>query len=82
MPFDGNKWNTRKFLPYQEMLSAIKKKWPNLQRDFDSSNDTAKVINYKPIMQAFLLLLTAWFCVSHSITLCLVLVGVSVSLLP
>lgn len=46
MPFDGNKWNTKKFLPYQEMLSTIQMKWPNLQRHTDTLNDTAKVHIY------------------------------------
>ena len=26
MPFDGNKWDTRKMVPYTEMLDIIKKK--------------------------------------------------------
>lgn len=42
MPFDGNKWNTKKFLPYQEMLSTIQDKWPDLKRHTDTLNDTAK----------------------------------------
>ena len=24
MPFDGNKWNTKKMVPYQEMLNIIR----------------------------------------------------------
>jgi cyclic pyranopterin phosphate synthase len=42
MPFDGNKWNTNKFLPYREMLSSIFKQYPNLTRVNDTENDTAK----------------------------------------
>lgn len=42
MPFDGNKWNDRKMVPYQEMLKSIKSKWPNLQRMEDKANDTSK----------------------------------------
>ena len=43
MPFDGNRWSIGKFLPYQEMLSIISREWPQLERDTDSENDTAKV---------------------------------------
>ncbi|XP_065174806.1 molybdenum cofactor biosynthesis protein 1-like isoform X2 [Sycon ciliatum] len=42
MPFDGNKWNKKKFLSYADMLSSIKSRWPNLERLSDSANDTSK----------------------------------------
>ncbi|KAM8916274.1 molybdenum cofactor biosynthesis protein 1 isoform 2-T2 [Spinachia spinachia] len=31
MPFDGNKWNFKKMVSYQEMLDLIRQKWPNLE---------------------------------------------------
>lgn len=42
MPFDGNKWNTNKMVPFQEMLSIIRKKYPDFQRIQDAPNDTSK----------------------------------------
>ena len=43
MPFDGNKWNFKKMVPYQEMLNTIKEKYPCLHRISDQPNDTSKV---------------------------------------
>ena len=43
MPFEGNKWNDKKMVPYQEMLDIIKSKFSDLQRAEDSANDTSKV---------------------------------------
>ncbi|KAG9462571.1 hypothetical protein GDO78_013843 [Eleutherodactylus coqui] len=31
MPFDGNKWNFKKMVSYQEMLDTIRQKWPELE---------------------------------------------------
>uniref|UniRef100_A0AAQ4Q1M0 Molybdenum cofactor biosynthesis protein 1 n=1 Tax=Gasterosteus aculeatus aculeatus TaxID=481459 RepID=A0AAQ4Q1M0_GASAC len=31
MPFDGNKWNFKKMVSYQEMLDLIRQKWPDLE---------------------------------------------------
>eukprot|EP00918_Siedleckia_nematoides_P035931 GHVU01078124.1.p1 GENE.GHVU01078124.1~~GHVU01078124.1.p1 ORF type:complete len:405 (+),score=46.03 GHVU01078124.1:25-1239(+) len=42
MPFDGNKWNDKKMVPYNEMLDIIKQKWPSLSRTTDVDSDTAK----------------------------------------
>lgn len=42
MPFDGNKWNQDKMFPFQEMLSVIQKKYPNLEKVQDHKNDTSK----------------------------------------
>lgn len=42
MPFDGNKWNTKKMVSYQEMLSIVHQKWPNLEKLHDNENDTSK----------------------------------------
>ena len=42
MPFDGNKWSQGKMVPYQEMLNAIKERYPNIQKVQDHKNDTSK----------------------------------------
>ncbi|XP_059838786.1 molybdenum cofactor biosynthesis protein 1 isoform X5 [Hypanus sabinus] len=42
MPFDGNKWNFKKMVSYQEMLSTIKQKWPELQKLPLEDSGTAK----------------------------------------
>nr|XP_039252042.1 molybdenum cofactor biosynthesis protein 1-like [Styela clava]XP_039252043.1 molybdenum cofactor biosynthesis protein 1-like [Styela clava] len=42
MPFDGNRWNQKKMLPYSEMLSLIHQKWPGLEKIQDHANDTSK----------------------------------------
>ncbi|XP_077997873.1 molybdenum cofactor biosynthesis protein 1-like [Glandiceps talaboti] len=42
MPFDGNKWNFRKMVPYQEMVDSIKERWPDIERLSDRPNDTSK----------------------------------------
>ncbi|KAH8602307.1 hypothetical protein B0O99DRAFT_648117 [Bisporella sp. PMI_857] len=42
MPFDGNKWNKGKMLPYQEMLDIIRSKYPDLRKVQDHKNDTSK----------------------------------------
>ncbi|XP_015230399.1 PREDICTED: molybdenum cofactor biosynthesis protein 1 isoform X1 [Cyprinodon variegatus] len=42
MPFDGNKWNFKKMVSYQEMLDQIRQHWPNLERLQSGPADTAK----------------------------------------
>ncbi|XP_008305166.1 molybdenum cofactor biosynthesis protein 1 isoform X2 [Stegastes partitus] len=42
MPFDGNKWNFKKMVSYQEMLDCIKQQWPNLEVLQAGPTDTAK----------------------------------------
>ncbi|ATY59659.1 molybdenum cofactor biosynthesis 1 B [Cordyceps militaris] len=42
MPFDGNKWNKRKMLGYQEMLDTIRAAHPSLQQLPGHRNDTSK----------------------------------------
>lgn len=42
MPFDGNKWNTKKMVPYQSMLDIIRTKYPDISRISDAPNDTSK----------------------------------------
>ncbi|KAG7258700.1 hypothetical protein CRUP_002002 [Coryphaenoides rupestris] len=43
MPFDGNKWNFKKMVSYQEMLDRIKQQWPALETITTGHADTAKV---------------------------------------
>ncbi|XP_034015487.1 molybdenum cofactor biosynthesis protein 1 isoform X1 [Thalassophryne amazonica] len=42
MPFDGNKWNFKKMVSYQEMLDHIKRQWPKLEMVPTGHTDTAK----------------------------------------
>uniref|UniRef100_UPI0037E910D3 molybdenum cofactor biosynthesis protein 1 isoform X2 n=1 Tax=Semicossyphus pulcher TaxID=241346 RepID=UPI0037E910D3 len=42
MPFDGNKWNFKKMVSYQEMLDHIRQQWPHLERLQTGPTDTAK----------------------------------------
>uniref|UniRef100_A0A669D8F8 Molybdenum cofactor biosynthesis protein 1 n=1 Tax=Oreochromis niloticus TaxID=8128 RepID=A0A669D8F8_ORENI len=42
MPFDGNKWNFKKMVSYQEMLDRIRQKWPDLEMLQAGQTDTAK----------------------------------------
>ncbi|KAM8833409.1 molybdenum cofactor biosynthesis protein 1-like isoform 2-T2 [Synchiropus picturatus] len=42
MPFDGNRWNFRKMVSYQEMLDHIRQRWPDLQPLVPGQADTAK----------------------------------------
>lgn len=42
MPFGGNKWNTKKFVSYAEMLKMIREKWPDVLKLEDKPNDTSK----------------------------------------
>ena len=44
MPFDGNKWNFKKMVPYKEMIDTIKAKYPDFSRLSDKPNDTSKVM--------------------------------------
>ncbi|XP_056250008.1 molybdenum cofactor biosynthesis protein 1 isoform X1 [Seriola aureovittata] len=43
MPFDGNKWNFKKMVSYQEMLDRIRQQWPKLERVQTGHTDTAKI---------------------------------------
>ncbi|XP_055755149.1 molybdenum cofactor biosynthesis protein 1 isoform X2 [Salvelinus fontinalis] len=42
MPFDGNKWNFKKMVSYQEMLDRIRQQWPSLEQLPLGKTDTAK----------------------------------------
>ncbi|XP_032356567.1 molybdenum cofactor biosynthesis protein 1 isoform X2 [Etheostoma spectabile] len=43
MPFDGNKWNFKKMVSYQEMLDHIRQQWPNLEKFQTGQTETAKM---------------------------------------
>ncbi|KAK7904503.1 hypothetical protein WMY93_017110 [Mugilogobius chulae] len=42
MPFDGNKWNFKKMVSYQEMLDQIRQHWPNIGMLPTGPTDTSK----------------------------------------
>nr|XP_006824930.1 PREDICTED: molybdenum cofactor biosynthesis protein 1-like [Saccoglossus kowalevskii] len=42
MPFDGNKWNAHKMVPFQEMVSTIRHKYPDFEKVPDEVNNTSK----------------------------------------
>ncbi|KNC46435.1 molybdenum cofactor biosynthesis protein C [Thecamonas trahens ATCC 50062] len=42
MPFDGNRWNDTKMVPYAELLETIRGAHPSLVREADAPNDTSK----------------------------------------
>ncbi|KAM6973807.1 molybdenum cofactor biosynthesis protein 1-like [Aplochiton taeniatus] len=42
MPFDGNKWNFKKMVSYQEMLDHIRQQWPGLEQLPFRHGETAK----------------------------------------
>jgi cyclic pyranopterin phosphate synthase len=42
MPFDGNGWNDRRFMPYTDMIAQIERRFPQLTRLQDGPNDTSK----------------------------------------
>lgn len=44
MPFDGNRWNLSKFVPYRTMLANVMAQWPQLVRLKDQPSDTSKVV--------------------------------------
>ena len=42
MPFDGNRWNMEKFIPYKNLLDSIRTKYPAVAKIQDDPNDTTK----------------------------------------
>ncbi|CAG7725103.1 unnamed protein product [Allacma fusca] len=42
MPFSGNKWDLAKMISYQDMVTRIREKYPELQKLEDSVNHTSK----------------------------------------
>ncbi|XP_056424607.1 molybdenum cofactor biosynthesis protein 1 isoform X2 [Hyla sarda] len=50
MPFDGNKWNFKKMVSYQEMLDTIRQKWPELEKvptEIDSTSKAFRVPGFQ-----------------------------------
>lgn len=43
MPFSGNRWHLKKFVPYRDMLAQVMGVWPGLMKMEDGKNDTSKV---------------------------------------
>lgn len=42
MPFDGNKWSEKKMMTFQEMLTVIRQKYPDVHKVQGYPNDTSK----------------------------------------
>ncbi|VEU19943.1 DEKNAAC100424 [Brettanomyces naardenensis] len=42
MPFDGNKWSTKKMVPYQDILAKIRERYPGIYKLDAKPGDTAK----------------------------------------
>jgi cyclic pyranopterin phosphate synthase len=38
MPFDGNKWNDKKLMPYRDMINVVKKVFPGHTSSFNKSS--------------------------------------------
>ncbi|CAG8719631.1 2861_t:CDS:2, partial [Acaulospora morrowiae] len=53
MPFDGNKWNEKKFVPYKELLDNIRNKYHSVTKLFDDSNDTSKAYHIPEFVGRF-----------------------------
>ncbi|KAK3599625.1 hypothetical protein CHS0354_029081 [Potamilus streckersoni] len=64
MPFDGNRWNFKKMVPYKEMLDAIKLRWPDLEELMNDTNDTAKAFKVPGYMGqvGFITSMSEHFC--------------------
>jgi molybdenum cofactor biosynthesis enzyme MoaA len=43
MPFTGNKWEFNKMVAYKDMVTTIKKEFPNFHSLENGPNDTSKV---------------------------------------
>uniref|UniRef100_A0A8C4QC44 GTP 3',8-cyclase n=1 Tax=Eptatretus burgeri TaxID=7764 RepID=A0A8C4QC44_EPTBU len=64
MPFDGNRWDFKKMVSYQEMLDSIKRKWPNLTRLPDEEKGTSKAYKIPGFVGqiAFITSMSQHFC--------------------
>lgn len=63
MPFEGNKWNQNKLVPFKELIDRIETIYGKLNRLTDSVNDTTKVIFVQILKfryQLFLALSSTW----------------------
>ncbi|KDN53396.1 molybdenum cofactor biosynthesis prote [Tilletiaria anomala UBC 951] len=64
MPFDGNRWQTSKLVPYQDLLAVIREMYGDFERLEDEANDTSKgwrVPGYKGRV-GFITSMTDHFC--------------------
>ena len=68
MPFDGNRWSSKKMISFQEMLEVIQTKYKNIKPIYDSSdlNPTAKFYKVKNFVGkvGFIASITQNFCSS------------------
>jgi molybdenum cofactor biosynthesis enzyme MoaA len=66
MPFDGNKWNTKKMVPYREMLKLIALKYDlnDIEKLQDDPNDTSKAFRIRGYRGqfGFITSMTEHFC--------------------
>lgn len=64
MPFDGNKWSEKKMITYQEMLSMIRERYPDVHRVQDHPNDTSKTFKVPGFLGriGFITSMTENFC--------------------
>lgn len=64
MPFTGNKWQTDKLVPYQEILNVIKAELPQLERLESGPNDTSKAYRIPGYLGelGFITSMTEHFC--------------------
>ena len=46
MPFSGNGWNDKQMVSFKEMLSIVKREFPEMEALANDPNDTSKVLNY------------------------------------
>jgi len=63
MPFEGNTWSDKRFMPYTDMIKLIRTKYP-IQRATDKRNDTSKTycINGWPGKIGFISSMSNHFC--------------------
>lgn len=64
MPFDGNRWNFRRMVSYQEMLDRVKEKWPALEKLHSGKSDTSKAYQVPGFMGqiGFITSMSEHFC--------------------
>ncbi|XP_073484861.1 molybdenum cofactor biosynthesis protein 1 isoform X2 [Aquarana catesbeiana] len=64
MPFDGNKWNFKKMMSYQEMLDSIRQRWPELEKLPTETSSTSKIYRVPNFMGqiGFITSMSEHFC--------------------
>ncbi|CAG8513396.1 9852_t:CDS:2 [Acaulospora colombiana] len=53
MPFDGNKWNKKKLVPYRELLDKIHDKYNDVRKLQDDASDTSKAYHIPGFLGQF-----------------------------